>query len=110
MSLEWNFGILAFRGSGGRGGSEFGIKIFKLPVCGILKRSLFQNLGIGVTSDLGPRVSTSRYAESRKGSLFQNLGIGATSDLGLRVVNSRYTESQKDVDLPKGEISEFRES
>jgi hypothetical protein len=106
MYLEWNFGILAFRGSGSRGGSEFGIKSFKLPVRGIPKRSLFQNSVIGMTSDLGPRVSTSRYAKNlEKGRYFKIRGIGVTSDLGSRVVNSRYMESQKDVDLAKGEIS-----
>jgi hypothetical protein len=63
-----------------------------------------------MTSDLGPRVSTSWYTESRKGSLFQNSGIGATSDLGSRVVNSWYMESRKAVDLTKGEILKFGES
>jgi hypothetical protein len=38
VSLEWNFDISAFRGSGSRGGNDFGIKSFKLPVQEILKR------------------------------------------------------------------------
>jgi hypothetical protein len=38
VSLEWNFDISAFRGSGSRGGSDFGIESFKLPVREIPKK------------------------------------------------------------------------
>jgi hypothetical protein len=38
MYLEWNFNILAFQGSGSRGGSNLGIESLKLLVHEIPKR------------------------------------------------------------------------